>query len=124
MKKTRNSTITCLLAILCFVSCSKTVPKLKEGYVIEKWYEPTRTYVTMMPMVVSNGKSSTVIMIPFSITDYADWCLKIRGKYNNEEMIEIIYVSQNQYDSLSLGSHLKLTDDFSVSDNNNHKVRQ
>jgi len=48
----------------------------------------------------------------------------IQKKYKNEERIEIIYVSQKQYECLSVGSHLKLTKDCSMSDENNHKARQ
>jgi len=122
--KFQFSTSACLLAILCCVLCLYSCNKLEEGDVIEKWYEPTHTYVALMPMVISNGKSTTTIMIPYVITDYEDWVVKINGKYKGEERTETIYVSQKQYECLSVGSHLKLTEDSSTSDDNNHKVRQ
>lgn len=113
-----------LLAILCCVLCLISCNKLEEGNVVEKWYEPTRRYVAVMPLVISNGKTTTTIMMPYVVTDYEDWCVKIKGKYKDEEMVETIYVTQKQYECLSIGSHLKLTDDCSMSDDNNHKVRQ
>lgn len=70
-------------------------------------------------LIISNGKTTTTMMIPYVITDYEDWCVKIKGKYKDEERIEIIYVSQKQYERLSIGSHLKLNDDCSLSDDNN-----
>ena len=124
IKKLQFSTSACLLAILCCVLCLSSCNKLEEGDVVEKWYEPTRTYVALMPLIISNGKTTTTIMIPYVITDYEDWCVKIKGKYKEEERIETIYVSRKQYERLSIGSHLKLTDDCSMSDDNNHKVRQ
>ena len=122
--KLRFSTSACLLAILCCVLCLTSCNKLEEGVVVAKWYEPTHTYVALMPLVISNGKTTTTMMIPYVITDYEDWCVKIKGKYKDEERIETIYVSQKLYEYLSIGSHLKLTDDCSMSDDNNHKVRQ
>jgi hypothetical protein len=122
--KFQFSTSACLLAILCCVLCLTSCNKLEEGDVVEKWYEPTNTYVALMPLVISNGKTTTTMMIPYVITDYEDWCVKIKGKYKDEERIETIYVSQKQYECLSIGSHLKFTDDCSMSDENNHKVRQ
>lgn len=122
--KLQFSTSVCLLAILCCVLCLTSCNKLEEGDVVEKWYEPTHTYVTLMPMEIPNGKTTTTIMIPYMITDYEDWCIKIKGKYKGKKRIETIYVSQKQYECLSIGSHFKLTDDCSMSDDNNHKVRQ
>ena len=124
IKKLQFSTSAYLLAILCCVLCLSSCNKLEEGDVVEKWYEPTHTYVALMPLIISNGKTTTTMMIPYVITDYEDWCVKIKGKYKEEERIETIYVSRKQYECLSIGSHLKLTDDCSMSDDNNHKVRQ
>ena len=122
--KLKFSTSACLLAILCCVLCLTSCNTLEEGEVVEKWYEPTHTDVVLMPLIISNVKTTTTVMMPYVITDYKDWCVKINGKYKDEERIETIYVSQKQYESLSIGSHLKLTDDCSMSDDNNHKVRQ
>lgn len=122
--KLKFNSPSCVLVMLCCILCLTSCNKLKEGYVVEKWYEPTRTYVTLMPLVISNGKSTTTIMMPYVITDYEDWCIKIKGKYKDEERIETIYISQQQYDCMSIGDYLKLTDDCSKSDDNNHKVQQ
>ena len=110
----------CLLGVLCLASCNK----LEEGDVVEKWYEPARTYVAVMPMTILTGKSTTTIMVPYVVTDNEDWCVKIKGKYKGEERVEIVYISQKQYECVRTGSHLKLTDDCSTSDDNNHKERQ
>lgn len=122
--KLQISTSACLLAILCCVLCLSSCNKLEEGDVVEKWYEPTHTYVALMPTTISNGKTTSTIMIPYVITDYEDWVVKIKGKYKGEERTETIYVSQKQYECLSVGSHLKLNEDCSTADENNHKVHQ
>lgn len=77
--KLQFSTSTCLLAILCCVLCLTSCNRLEEGYVVEKWYEPTDTYVAFMPLVISNGNTTTTIIMPYIITDYEDWCVKIKG---------------------------------------------
>ena len=97
--------------------------KLKEGYVISKHYEPTTSYMMLMPMYISDGKSTTLIMIPYWITDYEDWVVTIEGKYNGEVRTEDVYVSQKQYECLQKGSHFKLGDDCSTTDDNNTKER-
>jgi hypothetical protein len=113
-----------IFAVMFFALCLSSCNKLEEGDVIEKWYEPTRTYATVMPILISNGKTTSTIMVPHMVTDYEDWVIKIRGKYNGEDRIETIYVGQKQYECLSVGSHLKLSEDCSTHDDNNQKVRQ
>ena len=44
-----------LVAMYLMFSCSK----LQEGHVVEKWYEPARTWTSMIPMTV--GKTTTMI---------------------------------------------------------------
>ncbi len=63
--------LTTLLIILSLLSCQK----LKYGNVIEKWYEPDRTYIMLIP--ISTGKS--MIVMPYVIFDREDYCIKVHG---------------------------------------------
>ena len=111
------------LAILLLLG-SNSCNKLEEGYVVAKWYEPEQTYVSIMPMVLYNGKTTTTIFVPYVVTDNEDWCIKVKGKYKDEGKVETVYVSKKEYESLSIGSHWRKTDGSSMSDDNNHKERK
>lgn len=109
------------LMFLHFSSCSN---KLSEGDIIEKKYEPTRTYVSFIPLVTSYGKNIHTTMIPYVVTDYEDYILVIKGKYEGKETIENIYINKEQYECLSVGEHFNITQDCSKSDDNNLKIRK
>jgi hypothetical protein len=120
--KIQFSMLMCLFIIILFsVLCLPSCNKLKEGDVVAKWYEPKTTRISLMPMITSSGST---IMIPYLMTDNEDYVVKIKAIYKDEERIETIYVSQKQYECLSVGSHFKLTEDCSTSDDNNQKERQ
>ena len=105
-----------LLVCLSFVGCSNV---LKEGDVVEKWHEPESVYTMLMPMTISDGKTTTTYMIPYIIQDNEDWVVKIKGTYKGEIKTEKVYVSPQQYQCLNIGSHLTIGKDCSLSDNNN-----
>lgn len=104
-----------LLSILTF-SCTH----LDKGTVIEKNYEPPRTYVTLMP--ISTGK--TVIMIPYIIYDNEDYILTVEGVKDEDVIHENVYVSEDCYKSLSIGETWNKTEDCSFNDDNNVKKRK
>lgn len=111
---------TLLLASFIMFGCSN----LKEGNVVGKWYEPESHYMVVLPITIPSGKSVTVIMVPYYMTDNEDWCVKIMGKIGMEQVEETVYVTKEQYECLSVGSHLKLGEDCSLSDDNNVKIKQ
>ncbi len=115
----RKNLILILTILYCMIFLTSCSNKLKEGDIIEKWYEPENTYVTFIPLLISSGKSATTIIVPYLVTDYEDWCIKIKGRHRGKEIVETFYVSQNQYEHLSIGDHIKLKDDYSMSDDNN-----
>jgi len=106
-----------IVSLVLFIGCNK----LTEGYVIEKHYEPTTTSIMLLPMTISTGKTTTTVMIPHTIVDYEDYCVTIKGWHKDEERIETIYVTKSQYECLSMGDKLKVTEDCSYTDGNNEK---
>ena len=80
-----------ILIVIANLSCSN---KLKEGKVVEMWYEPETTDVVYMTNYISNGNSYTVVMTPYFVTDSEDWCIKIKGKHEGEEITETFYVTK------------------------------
>jgi hypothetical protein len=55
-------------------------PKLDNGYVYKKTYEPARSYVAFIPLIISCGQSCTsVIMVPYSFYDDPDYILWLKN---------------------------------------------
>lgn len=123
MKKMRllPSAVLAASLLLCAVM-SGCKNKLKEGDVVEKWYEPESSYMMMIPITISDGKNTTTIYQSYWIDDKEDWCVKIKGIYKGEEKTEKVYVSKQQYECLQNGSHLVIGRDCSLSDDNNNKT--
>lgn len=109
-----------LFICLILISCNK----LEEGTIIEKKYEPARTYVMLMPMIIFTGKSTTTIMIPYVIYDNEDFIIKVKG-YDNEGKYreENFYISKIEYDKLNVGQYICVKGKC-TEDNNNKKVRK
>jgi len=87
--------------ILLSLGCSS----LKEGEVYEKTYEPELTSFTMIPLVIVADNTTSIIMIPYCITDDEDWIIKVR-KFDNEEgeyKYRSFYLTEELYNSLEIG---------------------
>jgi hypothetical protein len=92
--------------------------------VIDKHYEPKRTSLRMIPMVRSNGKTTTTILLPYYITDNEDYVLHVKGSYKGEEIKEKVYVTKECYNSLQNGDLWLKTENCSFRDINNERRRK
>ena len=89
--------------LLSLFSCQK----LKYSNIVEKWYEPARTYIYMMPIVHSTGKTSYTTFMPVPMYDNEDWCIKVTGIGTKGDTItRTYYVDKLQYDTLKVGSFI------------------
>lgn len=99
MKKIIGALI-CLLLVVSLCGCSNVIT---EGEVYEKEYREEYTAVVMLPLVISNGKSSTTTMIPY-IVRYPDrYVIFIKAYQDEEWKTEDFYVSKEVYDSINIG---------------------
>jgi len=112
--------ITILICSILISSCNH----LDKGEVIGRHYEPTNQQLIVMPLTISTGKSMTVMMIPYFVTDYEDYVLHIKGTHDGEEVVEEVYVTRSCYNSLKDGSIWYKDDNCSFSDDNNTKERR
>jgi hypothetical protein len=96
--------------------------ELTEGEIIDKRHEPESTFVMLIPMVVSCGKTcTTTILIPYVVHDDEDWVLVIRGRdKDGDELTEDWYVSEKEYEAAPVGRK-KVYDDRVVSRNDEHE---
>lgn len=109
-----------VLVSVLFASCNH----LEEGEVIGKHYEPTTQDMMIMPMIISTGKTTTTIMIPYFVTDYEDYVLHVKGIHKGKEVVEQVYVTKECYNSIQNGSTWYNDDNCSFSDDNNTKERR
>lgn len=75
-------------------------PPIRKGEIVDKRFEPDRTYLTYVPMTVfdSEGKATTV-MIPKVVHDDADYVLKIQSGAESSK----VYVTAEQFAALEVG---------------------
>jgi hypothetical protein len=86
-------------------------PKLDEGRVVGMRYEPANTQVMMMPVVISNGRTTTTMIVPYYIYDDEDWVLTVTGTLENgKQRTEDWYISRSAYESLEIGDEVCTTD--------------
>ena len=110
-----------VLVLISLISCQKQ----KYGTITEKWHEPARTYVMLMPMTISSGKTFTTILIPYVIYDNEDWCIKVnRVTEKGDTISRDYYVSPGAYDTLNVGKFICIDGNCDEEDNNNKKERQ
>lgn len=98
-----------LMAVIVLVSlftfgCGN---KLDEGEVYEKEFKPAYTQTLFIPLVISNGKSSITTLVPY-FYHYPDrYVIRIKAFKDNDWLTNEIYVTQNVYDSIVIGSEFK-----------------
>ncbi len=109
-----------LLGCILLMGCNH----LEEGTVVNKHYEPMEQNLVFIPLVMSNGKTTTTTLIPYFVTDNEDYVLHIKGVYKGEEVIEKVYTSKECYESMQNGDGWVKTQYCSFSDNNNSKERR
>ena len=99
MKKIIGALI-CLLLVVSLCGCSN---EITEGEVYEKEYREAHTTVMMLPLVISNGKTTKTTMIPF-LVHYPDrYVIFIKAYQDKEWKTEDFYVSKEIYDSINIG---------------------
>jgi NADPH-dependent 2,4-dienoyl-CoA reductase/sulfur reductase-like enzyme len=104
-----------LLGVVLFgaVGCNSVT----EGEIVEKWYEPENSYVAIMPMMISNGKTTTTMMIPYYIYDGEDYCIKIKGiDKKGKERTKTLYVRRERWQDLDKGQYFCIDGDCSEDD--------
>lgn len=120
IKKLISYTLYTLLGCVILLGCNH----LEEGTVVNKHYEPMEKDLVVMPLIMSNGETTTTMMIPYLVTDNEDYVLHIKGIYKGEEIIEQVYTSKECYENMQNGDSWTKTKYCSFSDNNNQKERR
>ena len=90
-----------LLVILLFSGCSN---KITQGEVTEKEFVPEHTQVQIIPLVTTDGESTSTILIPY-VYHYPDtYKITIRAYDDDQNELTATYrVTKNVYDSVNEG---------------------
>lgn len=92
------------LGLLFITSCTH---KLTEGTIVSKKYEPARTWVQVVPITISTGKSTMVTMVPMVLYDNEDFILLVRGHTDDGDVVlEHFYVTESAYNSVNIGDYV------------------
>lgn len=102
----------CIITSIIFTGCNK---KGFEGEICELEFKPAYDTVLLLPITIYNGKTTTIILVPY-IRHYPDrYYVKVRHfndkdqKYNYDDC----YVPKDVFDELDIG-------DWFVFDPNNY----
>lgn len=88
----------CCLFFLC--GCSNAIT---EGEVCEKEYREAHTQVMILPLIISNGKTISTIMVPYFVHYPDRYVIFIKAYQDEEWKTEDFYVSKEVYDSTNIG---------------------
>ena len=83
-----------------------------------KEFKPEYTTVSVLPMTISNGKTVTTIMVPYTIHYPDRWVIYIKA-YDEETrkwITEDFYVSEEVYDSVNIGDYFVFDEDMGTRD--------
>ncbi len=100
-----------VISIFLLCGCSN---KITQGEVIEKTYTPAHSEIIIMPVVTSNGKTSTVRAVPFAYYYSDKWEIKIQ-KWNEESkgmQTAVFRVTEEVYDDIDIGSEFIYKEDM------------
>lgn len=93
--------VICISSVLSLCGCSSAIT---EGEVYKKEYREAHTSVMMLPLVISNGKTTTTNMIPYFVHYPDRYVVFIKAYQDNEWKTEDFYVSKEVYDTINVGN--------------------
>ena len=97
----KKISIAILLVFVLFLSaCS---PKITSGEVYDKEYREAFTTVSFYPLIISNGKTTTTTMVPYTVYYPERWVIFIKSFEDGEWITEDFYVSEAVYNSINIG---------------------
>ena len=98
-----------LIMLLVVSGCGA---KLREGEVYDKEFTPAHTAVMLIPVVRSNGKTSTTTLVPYIYYYPDDWSISIKGQMDGEEKTATYHVTEDVYDACVIGSQFIYDEEF------------
>ena len=112
-----------ILSFCVFLAIAACTKGPTAGVVEAKRYEPPSNFIMLMPIVISNGKTTSTIFIPYVFYDDEDFVVTIGGPNSKGEYdTKRYYVDKATYNELSVGDYFEAS---SHDDEDNHvKLRK
>ncbi len=88
-----------------FVFWAESRPKLEEGIVISKEFEPAHTTRTTISIPHRVGKITTVSVIPVTRHYDDQWTITFEGYLDGKLKVRTAYVTEEVYNSYEIGDH-------------------
>lgn len=99
-----NNKIICLVCLIfVFLLLCGCSPTITEGEVYAKEYREAFTTVNCYPVVISNGKTTTTMIIPYTVYYPERWVIFIKSFEDGEWLTEDYFVSESIYNSVNIG---------------------
>lgn len=97
-------------SLICLSSCS---PVISEGEVYRKEFRPAETVITLRPLILSNGKTITIINMTYSYSYPDRWVIHIKDYNSKEDKFdtEDFFVTEEIFDEISVGDWFVYSDD-------------
>ena len=87
------------MMMLTMFACSK----ITSGEVYNKEFRPEHTQLLILPLSIYNGKSSTIIMVPYYIYYPDTYVISIKKMVNNEWKTADYYTDKETFDKTEIG---------------------
>lgn len=107
-----------VLAVVLLLSLSACSSKITSGEVVKKSFTPAHSEVRMIPIVISNGKSVTTIIVPY-LYHYSDcWKITIAAWDEKEKKMQTATyrVNEDVYESVKIGDEFVYKKDMQPTD--------
>lgn len=107
-----------VLAVVLLLSISACSSKITSGEVVKKSFTPAHNEVRMIPIVVSNGKTFTTCVIPYTY-HYSDcWEITIAAWDEKEKKMQTATyrVNEGVYESVEIGDEFVYKKDMQPTD--------
>lgn len=103
-----------VLGVLLFLTmggCSGPPPS---GIVTSKRFIAAHTEIIMMPMTISDGKTTTTIMVPYTFFEPDRWTITVEPYDDAGRPLPVrnVNVRKDVYDSCKLGGWLNMQPDY------------
>lgn len=92
--------VLCVFMMFSFYGCCN---QITEGEIYKKEYREEHNTVMMLPLVRSNGKTTSTVFVPYFIHYPERYVIYIRAYQNEEWVTEDFYVSKEVYNTVNIG---------------------
>jgi len=115
MIKRRCFSLLLVLTVLLISACGN---KIREGEVSGKEFKEAYTTTSIMPQIISNGKTTTTIIVPYTIHYPDRWSVTIKA-YNEDDReweTATYWVTKKVFDAVNIGDQFKYDAEICLED--------